>query len=220
MNSWRTVMPSRGYESFDTSTADLSRLGTRPALLVVDVVTSFLGEEGQSLEESIASRPLSCGPSGWAALALIRSLIEAARANEVPVIYTTGNPGVLGGATKNLVDGRDVAQREAQEIPPQIAPAEGEVVIAKSRPSAFFGTPMSALLIQNRVDSLVVCGCTTSGCVRATVVDGHSWGWPVVVAEDACFDRAPLSHDVSLFEMNAKYATVATVAEIAVGIAR
>ena len=214
MNSWRNVMSGHAYKSFDTSSANLTIVGRKPALLVVDVVTAFLGDEGLTLEDSIAQSPLSCGPAGWTAVPKVQTLIRMAREQGFPVIYTTGDPNVLGGATKSLVDGRESARAEVAEIPAVIAPLDGEPVVSKGRPSAFFGTPLTAQLIQQDVDSLIVCGCTTSGCVRATVVDGHSYGWPVIVAEDASFDRAQLSHDVSLFEMNAKYAQVASVDDI------
>jgi maleamate amidohydrolase len=68
--------------------------------------------------------------------------------------------------------------------------------------------------VREGVDSLIVMGTTTSGCVRATAVDGHSHGYPVFVVSDACFDRSPFFHDVSLYDLNAKYATVVTVAEV------
>ncbi|MCU1546775.1 MAG: hypothetical protein JWP30_1875 [Homoserinimonas sp.] len=214
MKSWRNVMSDEAYASFDTSPADPTTVGRRPALLVIDVVTAFLGDEGVSMQESVARWPLSCGPTGWAAVPKVQALIEMARRQGFPVIYTTGDPGALGGALKTVIDGRESARAEVAEIPDVIAPLQGESVVSKGRPSAFFGTPLTAQLIKLGVDSLIVCGCTTSGCVRATVVDGHSLGWPVLVAEDATFDRAQLSHDVSLFEMNAKYAQVATVSEI------
>lgn len=213
MASWRNVMDGQGYAAFDSSSSDLN-VGSRPALLVIDIVTAFLGGEGLTLEESIAQWPLSCGPAGWESLPKVQELIGVARSSGIRVIYTTGNPGVLGGATKSLVDTRGNAQADAMEIPESISPLPGEQVFAKSRPSAFFGTPLAALLVQQGIDSLIVAGCTTSGCVRATVVDGHSMGWPMVIAEEATFDRAELSHDVSLFEMNAKYGTVATVQQI------
>jgi maleamate amidohydrolase len=214
VNSWRDVMSNEAYKAFGASPERATEVGQRPALLVIDVVTAFLGEEGLSLADSIADRPLSCGPAGWSALPRVKDLIEMARDRGFPVIYTVGDSAVLGGALRNTVDGRESSRSEVAEIPDVIAPLPGESVIAKARASAFFGTPLTALLIKQRIDSVIVVGCTTSGCVRATVVDGHSLGWPVVVAEDASFDRAKLSHDVSLFEMNAKYAQVLSVDEI------
>lgn len=208
MQSWRDVMSEEAYKGFGASMERAVEAGQRPALLIIDVVTAFLGEPGLSLKESVAERPLSCGPAGWSALTHIKELIEWARAKDFPVIYTVGNSGILGGALTRPVDERQAGHSEIAEIPDVIAPLPPEAVIAKPRASAFFGTPLAALLVKQKVDSLIVTGCTTSGCVRASVVDGHSHGWPVVIAEDAVFDRAKLSHDVSLFEMNAKYGQV------------
>lgn len=214
MQSWRDVMSGEAYKAFGASTERAVEAGQRPALLIIDVVTAFLGEQGLSLEESIADRPLSCGPAGWSALTQIKDLIEWAREKGFPVIYTVGDSGILGGALTRPVDERQSSQAEIAEIPDVIAPLPQEAVIAKPRASAFFGTPLAALLVKQKVDSLIVTGCTTSGCVRASVVDGHSHGWPVVIVEDAVFDRAKLSHDVSLFEMNAKYGQVASAREV------
>ena len=192
--------------------------GQRPALLVVDVVRAFCGKSGQSRGESIGAWPTSCGPSAWQAMPYIQRLLEAARRAGVPVVYTTAQPGadrVYGGTVKgeSSTMGSPMAWPGAQEIPAEIAPMEGELILAKPKASAFFGTPLLAYLHRNRVDCLIICGTTTSGCVRATVVDGFSWGYAVFVPEEAVFDRATLSHAVNLFEMNAKYADVMTVDE-------
>lgn len=194
--------------------------GRRPALLVVDVVRAFCGEKGQSMAESVRAWPASCGPHAWEAIPHIRALLEAARAAGAPVIFTTAQPGadhLYGGTVKGESGamGSPMARPGAQEIPAEIAPRDGELVLAKPKASAFFSTPLLAYLHRHQVDSLVVCGTTTSGCVRATVVDGFSWGYPVFVAEEAVFDRVRLSHAVNLFEMNAKYADVVTVKEAA-----
>ena len=193
-------------------------LGARPAVVVVDVVQSFVGSRRQTLAEAVAEFPTSCGPAAWDALPHIRATIEAARRAGAPVIYTTAAPGSaerFGGTVKGELSGMDnpMDWPHAQDIPDEIAPRAGEPVIQKPKASAFFCTPILAYLHRQRVDSLIVTGCTTSGCVRATVVDCFSNGYPTFVVEEACFDRAKLSHGVSLFEMNAKYADVVSVDE-------
>lgn len=90
----------------------------------------------------------------------------------------------------------------------EVAPAEGEYVIRKSAPSAFWGTPLVGLLQSLQVDTLVVAGETTSGCVRAATVDGATHRFNMFVAEDCVFDRHEASHAMNLFDMNQKYATV------------
>jgi nicotinamidase-related amidase len=218
MSTWRDVMPLGDYGAFSADPFTAADLGERPVLLVVDVVRAFLGDEDVSPEESRARWPLSCGPSGWAALPRIEELVTAARAGGVPIVYTKMDDVTLGGATRASVE-RRTPRPEAQVVLPSVAPRTDDVVLSKCRPSAFFGTPLSALLVRLRADSVVIAGCTTSGCVRATAVDAYSMGWRVVLAEDGCFDRAQLSHDVSLFELNAKYASVVPVSDLGPALA-
>ncbi|MGQ0549766.1 MAG: isochorismatase family protein [Armatimonadota bacterium] len=199
--------------------------GRRPALLVVDVTRAFCGEPSQSMAESIRAWPTSCGPAAWDAIPHIQVLLEAARAAAVPVIYTTAQPGadrLYGGTVKGESGamGSPMARPGAQEIPKEIAPRGGDLVLAKPKASAFFGTPLLANLHRERIDCLIVCGTTTSGCVRATVVDGFSWGYAVFVPEEAVFDRSRLSHAVNLFELNAKYADVIPLSEAVEWLAR
>ncbi|WP_395109702.1 cysteine hydrolase family protein [Actinomadura sp. SCN-SB] len=194
-------------------------LGRRPALLVIDVVRSFTGDEGQSLEEAVAAFPTACGPSAWDAIPRIKQVIDLATAEDWPVVYTTALPGgasLYGGTVKSELSGlgSPMDLPGAQDIPDAIKPPENALVFAKPKASAFFDTALVSYLIRRGVDSLVVTGATTSGCVRATVVDGHSHGYPTFVVEDACFDRSRLSHGVNLFEMNAKYADVVTASEL------
>jgi nicotinamidase-related amidase len=190
-------------------------LGRKPAVLVIDVVRAFTGDEGQSLAEAIADFPTSCGPNAWVAMPQVKRVIELGVENEWPLIYTVaeiGAAGRYGGTVKGDggAMGSPMDKPGAQDIPKEIAPPAGALVMPKPKASAFFSTSLPAYLLRNGVDSLIVTGSTTSGCVRATVIDGHSYGYPVFVVEDACFDRARLSHGVNLYEMNAKYADVLT----------
>ncbi len=193
--------------------------GRRPALLVVDVVRAFCGRRGQSLEEALREWPTACGPQAWEAVEGIEELLQAARRGAAPVIYIValqGSDHIYGGTVRGEVEamGAPMSRPGARDIPQEIAPRPGEVVLAKTKPSAFFGTPLVTLLNRAQVDSLIVCGCTTSGCVRATVVDGFSYGYRVFVPEEAVFDRARLSQAVGLFEMNSRYAQVVSVREV------
>ena len=88
------------------------------------------------------------------------------------------------------------------------------MIIYKERASAFFGTPLIAHLKRRGVESLIVCGESTSGCVRASVVDAYSYGFHTVVVEEGCFDRSPLSHAINLFDVHHKYADVMHLAEL------
>jgi len=184
--------------------------GRRPALLLVDCYRKVFGDRPQPLAEAIEEYPSSCGLAGWAALPHLEALLEGARAAGVPVLHTTedvlpGDPG--GGVTQRApVPRRDAADGLEFVVP--LRPREGETVVRKSRASAFFGTPLSTWLRQLDVDTLVVAGETTSGCVRATAVDAYSHGFSVVVVEEAVFDRSALSHAVALFDLHLKYASV------------
>jgi nicotinamidase-related amidase len=100
------------------------------------------------------------------------------------------------------------------EIPEEIAPQSGDFIISKRQSSAFFGTSLVTQLNMLRADSLIITGCSTSGCVRATAVDAFSYAIPATVVEECVYDRSQFSHKVSLFEIGAKYADVVTLAEI------
>ena len=115
-------------------------------------------------------------------------------------------------ATKRGVDKTDFEQL-AVEFPEMIKPQDNEFIVRKARASAFFGTHLITYLVRKNIDCLLVTGTSTCGCVRGTVLDGYSFGYPVFVVEECVFDRSRTSHLVNLFEMNAKYATVIQLAE-------
>lgn len=196
--------------------------GSRPALLVVDVNYNFVGEKPEAILDSIRMFRNSCGQAGWDAVQAIRQLLAAGRAAALPVFYTTQPVEVSatltgGWARKNsrVFDDADL-ERESfgVRIVEEIAPVDGEHVIVKDKPSAFFLTPLISYLNYLRVDTVVVVGGTTSGCVRASVIDAFSYNYSVVVVEEGCFDRATVSHAVNLFEMHAKYADVASLDDV------
>jgi len=137
-------------------------------------------------------------------------LLGACRDADVPVIYSTSDPdfkAAFGNATKRGVDATDF-EKLATQFPEMIKPQEGEFIVRKARASAFFGTHLITYLVRKNIDCLLVTGTSTCGCVRGTVLDGYSFGYPVFLVEECVFDRSRTSHLVNLFEMNAKYATV------------
>lgn len=186
--------------------------GGRPALLVIDVVTSFIGRAGQDFSAVLAEWPLACGPAAHAALPAVAELLAAARAATVPVVhFRPSGPAsrFLGPTVKGECDGGSINARPgAVDFAAEAEPRDDELVIAKPRASAFFDTPAATYLHSLGVDSVLIAGCTTSGCVRASVVDSFSHGFPTFVVEQAVFDRSRLSAAVSLYEMDAKYADV------------
>jgi len=198
--------------------------GKRPALLVIDVSWGFCGDRPEPILDSIKRWPNSCGAESWAAIAVIASLLAGFRARALPVIYTTGSyredKWDMGSwlwkhaRSHSGVDRVTTFDRDPDEIVSAIAPAPEDVVIRKQKPSAFFATPLQSYLTLLDADSLVVAGGTTSGCVRASVVDAFSANYRVAVVEDACFDRSQASQAISLIDMNAKYADVVPSEEI------
>jgi maleamate amidohydrolase len=200
--------------------------GRRPAVVVVDVNYAFCGERPLPILESIERYHNSCGQEAWEAVARIQELLGAARAKGVPVFFSTGArpaAGLFGRgrwANKNRRTVEDVDDRRANEIVAPLAPQPGEIVIEKDKPSVFFGTGLASYLVDLGVDTLLVCGTTTSGCVRATVVDAFSLNYRVTVVEDATFDRGQASHAINLFDMSQKYADVVPTREVNAYLAR
>lgn len=197
--------------------------GKRPALLVIDVSYNFCGDKPEPILDSIKRWPNSCGEDAWVGIAAIKKLAAACRAKGVPVIYTTGqfraddwDIGSWGwknsrsdewaGAPQTNLDGNDII--------PDIAPGPKDIVVKKQKPSGFYGTPMQSYLTLLGCDSVIVTGTTTSGCVRATVLDAFSNNYRVIIAEEGCFDRSQASHAINLCDMHAKYADVISTAEV------
>jgi maleamate amidohydrolase len=156
------------------------------------------------------------------ALEHIKTLIDKARAKGLPVIYTTGERRAdnwdAGSwrwkSTRGEETGGSPGSVDGNEIVAMIAPGPRDIVIKKQKPSGFFGTNLASYLTLLGCDNVIVVGTTTSGCVRATVVDAFSLNYRVVLAEEGCFDRSEASHAVSLCDMHAKYADVVPTAEI------
>jgi maleamate amidohydrolase len=188
--------------------------GKRPALLVVDVSYAFCGDKDEPIVKSVERWRNSCGAYAWQALPIIARVIAAARGKNVPVIYTTGGVraqrdwGSWGWKNSRAVESTQQGGLDGYEIMPQIAPEPQDIVIRKLKPSAFFGTPLVSYLNQMQIDTLLIAGTTTSGCVRASVLDGFSLNYRMAVIEDCSFDRYQSSHAMNLFDIQAKYADV------------
>src|SRR6266702_7439303 len=197
--------------------------GQRPALLVIDVNWAFCGEHPEPILESIKRWRNSCGEDAWVALPYIKALIDKARAKGIPVIYTTGvrradNWDAGSWTWKNGRSDEDMTSKPAtnvdgNDIVAEIAPAPQDIVVLKQKPSGFFGTNMASYLTLLGCDSVIVTGTTTSGCVRASVIDAFSLNYRVALAEEGCFDRSQASHAINLCDMNAKYADVVKTSE-------
>lgn len=229
---WDAFLTERDKEVFAKSGfGALGGFGNKPALLVIDVNYAFCGETPEAILESIRQWPNSCGEDAWEALPVLQRLIVACRGKGVPVIYTTGvvrddKWDIASWAWKNArtdesVTGAGVrpTHRDGNAIMDEIAPAPQDIVVLKQKPSGFYGTPLASYLQLLGCDSVLVTGTTTSGCVRATVLDAFSMNFRVTVVEDGCFDRSQASHAINLCDMNAKYADVLPSEEVLAYIA-
>ena len=189
------------------------RPGNRPALIVVDATMGFCGAQGLTLEQAIDQYPTACGPSSWAAMPGIAELIGLFRQLDLPIVYSLADlhdATWTGNATKSEASLR---RDGFNDFPAAIAPRERDWVLSKEKASAFFHTPLTIYLTRQNVDTLFFCGVSTSGCVRATVVDGFSNGYKTFVVDECCFDRSEFAHAANLFDMNAKYAAVVSLAQ-------
>src|SRR5579875_3737345 len=187
-----------------------SGLGARPALLIIDVQYRTTGTEPRPFWESLKEFPTSCGDVAWRAVARIERLLVLFRARGWPVLYPHVAPkeGFDAGRLSDKVPAIMTVARKGYEFVREIAPREGDILLPKKHPSAFFGTPLASYLINLQADTLVVTGCTTSGCVRGSVVDGFAYNFRILVPHECVYDRSQVSHAVNLFDMSEKYADV------------
>lgn len=181
-------------------------LGQHPAILVVDFSCGFTDPE------------CAMGSDLSAEVQATKRLLDVARDRALPIIFTTI------GYEPNLKDGslwlqKAPALAELQigghwvEIDPRLERHEEETVILKKGASAFFGTNMTSILISQGVDTIILCGATTSGCIRATAIDLLQYGFPTLVPRECVGDRAQAPHEANLFDINAKYADVVSLEE-------
>lgn len=190
-----------------------SGFGVAPALLVVDFVNGFNDPDlfgGGNIPEAIEQT---------------KKLLAFFRARKLPVCFTRvvyaddgSDAGVFclkAPKLKILTE----ASRDSQVVD-ELKPVKGEYVLRKTQPSAFFGTDLAPWLIRQRVDTVIVTGATTSGCVRASVVDSMSYNFRTIVASDGVGDRALGPHEANLFDMGQKYADLHKVEEIIAALSK
>lgn len=180
--------------------------GKRPALLIVDFVMAYLDP----------ASPLYAGVEN--ALASNERLLAAARTAGIPVIFTNvvyQADGADGGLFYKKIPSLRVFLEGSPlgAFPPSLQPVDGERVISKQFASAFFGTSLAATLSEEGIDTLLITGLSTSGCVRATALDALQSGFAPFVVREACGDRHPAPHEANLFDLQAKYAEVVSERE-------
>lgn len=216
---WDGIIPVQEQDAYrQAGWGAPSGIGTRPALLVIDVQYRTMGDRPLPIQEAVKQLPTSCGEYGWRAVPYIAQLLKVFREIGAPVLY----PHV---AVKNIQDRGQFESKvptvmdvplHGYDIVSEVAPESEDILIPKSHASAFYGTALTSYLVGLGVDTVVLAGCTTSGCVRATAVDACQRNYKVVVLEDGVYDRSQISHAVNLFDMASKYADVLTTEEVTV----
>jgi nicotinamidase-related amidase len=212
---WKDLIPSdvlEIYSHYERKTF----VGPAPALIAIDLYELSYQGGPKPVVELAKTFPSSCGEHAHAAIEPTRRLLAAARAAGLPVFYSTMDtrPDSLP-TTVTATKRRKIPNDPAlYAIRADFKPQPGDVVVTKQRASIFYGTPLMAHLTQLGVRTVIVCGESTSGCVRASAVDAYSHGFHVVLVEECCFDRSPISHKVNLFDLHHKYADVMKVDEV------
>lgn len=182
--------------------------GKKPAVLVIDFINAY----------TTPGSPLYALPVVQAVNETI-DLLTLAREKRVPVFYTRviyNKNGLDGGifvqkvpVLRRMVEGEPLA-----DIVPELPPAETDIIINKQYASAFFGTALAAALTAQGIDTVILTGCSTSGCIRASAVDGMQYGFRVIVPRECVGDRHPAPHEANLFDINSKYGDVVSKQEV------
>lgn len=206
-----SIIPKSDLKMYDKAGLGLRKVGfgRKIAVIVVDMTRLFVEDRF----------PPGCAKTGRPAAKSIKKLLDKARAIGIPIIYTKGSSLVTTGITKvsekqTAAMAHAHAMESADEIINEIAPKAKDIVIEKTKPSAYMGTPLLSLMNHFDVDTVIVTGMVTSGCVRATVVDAFSYNFKVIIPIECVADRGEVSHKVNLFDMDMKYADVTPLSNV------
>ncbi|MGH6673251.1 MAG: isochorismatase family protein [Xanthobacteraceae bacterium] len=211
---WKDVVPEADLKLYAGWRRE-TFVGPRPALLAIDLYDLVYRGGPLPPSELNARYPNTCGIFAHRAVAPTKKLIAAARRGGIPIFFCTQD------IRPNNRPSGAVSTRRKRPVPDdgyalyrEFEPEPRDILIRKQRASIFAGTPLASHLAVLGVQSLIVCGESTSGCVRASVVDGYSSGYHVAVVEECTYDRAELTHKVNLFDMHHKYADVMYLDEV------
>lgn len=180
--------------------------GERPVLLVIDAQYNFTGDGPEPVLESSRRYRFSCGERAWNSLPYLQRLVRLAREKGIPIVFTQDQ--------EQFPDPTPDEAARGLEIVAQLGPEPGDVVIPKMGYSGFFGTRLLSYLVSLNADTVIVCGGTTSGCVRATVTDAFDYRFKTFVVEECVFDRADGPHRSNLFDIAGKAAMVLSLDEL------
>lgn len=210
---WKNFVPETDIQRYERiGFGGVVGIGTRPALIIIDVQKRTV----------LSKYPASCAETAPAAVERIAELLRAARDARMTIVHAFVAPKNEHSSERfaSKFGVLSSVEQEGYEFVDEVLPLPDEILLPKDHPSAFFGTALTSYLIERHIDSLILAGATTSGCIRATAVDAFSLGYRTSVASDAVFDRVVASHAVNLFDMNYKYADVRPVADIVTRLSR
>lgn len=213
---WKDVIDADTFRIYSAYARE-TFVGPNPAVIAIDLYNSAYRGGARPPVELQEDFPSTCGIHAWTALAPTKKLFAAARLAGVPIFYCTSDtqpqnrPSPRVNATRRQ---RTTSFPDDFEIHPELAPMAEDVIIRKQRASIFAGTPLVSHLTTLGIRSLIVCGESTSGCVRASCVDGYSSGYHVTLVEECTYDRSELIHKINLFDLHHKYADVMKIDEV------
>ena len=217
MPVWDKFLTERDKQHLALHSAKKRRgFGERPALLIVDVYYGAVGDKPLPLLESVKTWPSSCGLEGWQAVYKIKELLQVARTNGIPVVYSTNRDDIPEDWDFKRKPGTSEPphlRKMKYQIVEEVAPQSGDLIVRKVVASCFFDTALKTLLLHRDIDTVIVCGESTSGCVRAAVLEGSFYRFRMGVVEECTFDRHEAAHAMNLFDMNQKYADVISLDE-------
>jgi nicotinamidase-related amidase len=211
---WKDIVNEEILEIYEAYHRKLY-VGANPVVLAIDLYNKAYEGGNKPVREVNRQFSGSCGENAWKAIEPTQKLFAAARKAGVPVIYTTRHVDTRGVQSTNRNLGSEALKSDVYDIKAELAPQPGELVIYKERASGFFGTPLVAHLRMMGIDSLIICGESTSGCLRASTVDAYSYGFHNTVVEECTYDRSMITHKVNLFDLHHKYADVLHIDEVA-----
>ena len=198
----KDVIIDAGYDKLGAATWESRELGSNPALLVIDMQNHLVGKD-EPILTAIKKERTAMGEIAWKAIKPISSLISTCRRAQIPIIYT-----------KVVPRGR-ASGEESIQIIDSVKPRKNDLVLDKNFSSAFFGTDMLAHLKRKNIDTVIIIGNSTSGCVRASAVDARQMGFNVLIPQECTFDRIEASHKIGLLDLWMKYAIVKSTDEVA-----
>lgn len=211
-HAWEQLVTPRDRQLLAHQPVRDRGFGVRPALIVVDMQHLACGDRDEDILAMVERWPNGCGHEAWEAIARQRPIIDACREAGSPVIYTRYFPQLIrfdGFAKKRPGTAEQPDPADPQwQIVDELAPAPEDIVLDKSYASVLFGTPLLSWLIAMGVDTTILVGNSTGGCVRASAVDLTTHNFHVVVVEDCVFDRLQLSHAAALLDLWMKYCDV------------